>query len=99
MSEAIQQRRYLVFGSILLLIFSFAAALTITTLGASDQLAIISVIIFSITLIILLFNTTLLCGTNGGAKVLATARTLLWFSFFLIAVAISLCIALMVRSL
>ena len=98
MSEAIQQRKYLSFGSILLLIFSFAAGLTITMLGASDQLAVISVIVFSITLVILLFNTTLLCGTNGGEKVLAIAKTLLWFSFLLIAAAISLCIVLMVRN-
>ena len=99
MSEGNVQRLYLACGSAFLLIFSFAAAIAITTLSDGVQVEVIAVITLAVTMAILLFNGTLLCGSNGGAKVLATAKTLLWLSFLFMAVAIVLCIVSMSGSL
>jgi hypothetical protein len=90
------QRVYLTCGSVLLLVFSFAIVIAIATLGSGDQPQLLAAIALVATVGILLFNATLLCGTNGGPKVLAAAKVLLWFSFLLAAVAIAFCIASMV---
>jgi|WetSurMetagenome_2_1015567.scaffolds.fasta_scaffold577061_1 hypothetical protein len=99
MVEGNSQRIYLTCGSAFLLVFCFAAMLGIIKVGTGAQVEVIAVIVLSVNMAILLFNVTLLCGSNGGAKVLAAGKTFLWLSFFLIAAAISLCIVLMLRSL
>ena len=99
MSEGNIQRVFLACGSALLLIFSFATAVAIGTFGSGVQFETIAAIALAVTMAILLLNETLLCATNGGQKVLATAKTLLWLSFLLMAVAIGLCIVSMSGSL
>jgi len=99
MSEGNNQRVYLACGSAFLLIFSFATAFGIVTLGDGAQVEVIAVIALAVTMAILLLNGTLLCGTSGGPKVLATAKKLLWLSFLLMVVAIGLCIVSMAGSL
>ena len=99
MSNVNGQRVYLTCGSVFLLIFSFVTVIAIATLGTGGQVQTMAAIALVITVAILLFNATLLCGSNGGTKVLTTAKVLLWFSFLLAAVAIALCIVGMAGSL
>ena len=99
MTEGNSQRVYLTCGSVFLLLFCFATAISIVKLGAGVQVEVIAVITLAVTMAILLFNSTLLCGSNGGPKVLAIGKTLLWLSFLLIAVATILCIVSMAGSL
>jgi hypothetical protein len=99
MVEGNSQRIYMTFGNAFLLVFCFAAILGIIKLGTGAQVELIAVIVLSVNMAILLFNTTLLCASNGGAKVLAAGKTFLWLSFILVAAAISLCIVSMVRNL
>lgn len=99
MSEGNSQRVYLTCGSVFLLHFCFATAIAIVKLGAGVQGEVFAVIALAATMFILLFNFTLLCGSNGGSKVLMIGKTLLWLSFLLIAVAIILCIVSMASSL
>ena len=93
------QRVYLTCGSIFVLIISFALGIAILTLGEGGQDQTMATIASAITVAILLFNVTLICGSNGGTKVLATAKVLLWFSFLLAAIAIAICIGGMAGSL
>ena len=99
MSEGNSQRVYMTCGSVFLLHFCFATAIAIVKLGAGVKAEVFAVIALAVTMAILLFNFTLLCGSDGGSKVLATAKTLLWLSFLLIAVAIVLCVVSMSGSL
>lgn len=99
MTEENGQRVYLTCGSVFLVLFCFAAAIAILRLGAGVRIELIAVIVLAVTMAILLFNSTLLCGSNGGLKVLKISRTLLWLSFFLMTVAIGLCIVSMAGSL
>ena len=93
------QRVYLTCGSVFLLIFCFVTVIAIATLGGGGQEQTMAAIALVVTVAILLFNTTLLCGSNGGTKVLATAKVLLWISFLIAAVAIAICIVGMAGSL
>ncbi len=99
MTEGNSQRMYLTCGSMFLLLFCFTTAIAIVKHGAGVQVEVIAVMALAVTMAILLFNSTLLCGSNGGSKVLAIGKTLLWLSFLLIAVAIVLCIVSMSGSL
>lgn len=99
MSEGIAQRVYLTCGSVFLLVFCFATALAIVKLGTGVQVEVLAVIMLATTMAILLFNSTLLFGGNGGPKVLSIGKALLWVSFLLIAAAIMLCIVSMAGSL
>ena len=99
MSEGNSQRIYLTCGSLFLLVFCFAAALSIVSAGPEDNIVFAAVIALTVTMAVLLFNSTLLFASNGGSKVLATSKVLLWLSFLLIALAIILCIVSMVGSL
>lgn len=99
MSEGNSQRVYLTCGSIFLLVFCFAAALSIVSVGPGDNIVLSAVIVLTVTMAVLLFNSTLLFASNGGSKVLATGKVLLWLSFMLIVLAIILCIVSMVGSL
>lgn len=99
MTDGNGQRVYLTCGSVFLLIFCFVTVIAISTLGTGGQDQTMAAIALVIAVAILLFNATLLCGSNGGAKVLATAKVLLWFTFLLAAVAIAICIVGMAGSL
>ena len=99
MIEGNGQRIYLLCGSVLLLVFSFSAALQIMQHGTGARVELMAIIALAVTMAVLLFNATLLCGSNGGSKVLAAGKALLWLSFLLTAAAISLCIVSMVGSL
>ena len=99
MSEGNSQRIYLTCGGIFLLVFCFAAALSIVSFGPGDNTVLTAVIALTVTMALLLFNSTMLFGSNGGPKVLATGKALLWLSFLLIALAIILCLVSMVGSL
>jgi hypothetical protein len=99
MSEGNIRRIYLTCGSIFLLAFCFAAALSILSLGPGDNTVLIAVIALTVAMAVLLFNTTMLFGSNGGSKVLATGKVLLWLSFLLIVSALILCLVSMVGSL
>ena len=90
---------YLTCGSVFLVCFCFAAAIAIIKFGSGIQVEIIAVMVLAVAMAVLLFNATLLCGSNGGPKVLSTGKTLLWLSFLLTAAAIGLCIASMVGNL
>ena len=93
------QRVYLTCGSIFVLIISFALAIAVLTLGDGGPDQTMVCIALVITIAILLFNVTLICGSNGGTKVLATAKVLLWFSFLFAAIAIAIGIVGMAGSL
>jgi hypothetical protein len=99
MSEGNSQRIFLTCGSILLLVFCFAAALSIVSSGPGDNAVLIAVITLTVAMAVLLFNSTLLCGSNGGSRVLATGKVLLWLSFTLIVSALILCLVSMGGSL
>lgn len=93
------QRVYLTCGSVFLLLFCFATAIAIVEIGSGMQFEVIAVIALAVAMVILLFNSTLLCGSDGGTKILKISKTLLWLSFLLIAAAIGLCIVSMAGSL
>jgi len=93
------QRVYLTCGSVFLLIFCFVTALSIVSFGPGDNAVLIAVIALTVAMAVLLFNSTMLFGSNGGSKVLATGKVLLWLSFLLIVSALILCIVSMVGSL
>ncbi len=99
MSEENIRRIYLTCGSTFLLAFCLAAALSIVTYGPSDNAVMIAVIVLAVSIAVLLFNSTILFGSNGGSKVLATGKVLLWLSFMLMTSAIILCIISMAGSL
>lgn len=99
MSEENIRRIYLTCGSIFLLAFCLAAAFSVVSLGPGDKAVLMAVIALTVAMAVLLFNTTMLFGGNGGSKVLATAKVLLWLSFLLIVSALILCLVSMVASL
>lgn len=99
MSEGNIRRVYLTCGSIFLLVFCFTTALSIVSLGPGDNIVLMAVIVMTVAMVVLLFNTTLLFGSNGGPKVLATGKVLLWLSFLLIMSALILCLVSMAGSL
>ena len=82
-----------------MLMFCFVTALAIVSLGPGDPAVLMAVIALTVSMAVLLFNSTMLFGSHGGAKVLTVARVLLWVSFLLITLAIVLCIGSMVGSL
>ncbi len=99
MSQENSQRVYLTCGSLFLLVFSFTAAWSIVSAGPGDNIALTAVIVLTVAMAVLLFNSTMLFGSNGGSKVLATGKVMLWLSFLLIASALVLCLISMVGSL
>lgn len=99
MSNGSSQRIYLTCGSVFLLVFCFATALSIVSLGPGDSAVMMAVIALTVSMAVLLFNSTMLFGSHGGPKVLTAGKVLLWLSFLLIASAILLCLASMVGSL
>ena len=99
MSEGNIRRIYLTCGSVFLLVLSLAAAISILSLGPGDTIVFIAVIVLTVAMGVLLFNTTMLFGSNGGSDVLTTSKVLLWLSFLLIISALVLCLISMVGSL
>ena len=99
MSEGNIRRIYLTCGSVFLLVLSLAAAISILSLGPGDTIVFIAVIVLTVAMGVLLFNATMLFGSNGGSDVLATSKVLLWLSFLLIISALVLCLISMVGSL
>ncbi len=99
MSDGNSQRVYLTCGSVFLLVFCFATALAIVSLGPGDNLVLMAVIALTVSMAVLLFNSTMLFGSQGGSKVLRAAKVLLWLSYLLIALAILLCLVSMTGSL
>ncbi len=99
MSETNSQRIYLTCGSAFLIFFSFAASIAIVIFGSGHKVEVFAVMALAVTIAVLLFNATMLFGSNGGPKVLASAKVLLWLAFLLIAVAIVLCVISMTTSL
>jgi len=99
MSEGNSRRIYLTCGSVFLLIFCFATALSIVFLGGGDNFVLAAVVVLTVSMAMLLFNSTMLFGSNGGPKILMAGKVLLWLSFLLILLAIILCIVSMVGSL
>ena len=99
MSEGNIRRIYLTCGSVFLLVLSLAAAISILSLGPGDTIVFIAVIVLTVAMGVLLFNATMLFGSNGGSDVLATGKVLLWLSFLLIISALVLCLISMVGSL
>ncbi len=99
MSDGNNQRVYLTCGSVFLLVFCFATALAIVSLGPGDNLVLMAVIALTVSMAVLLFNSTMLFGSQGGSRVLMAGKVLLWVSYVLIALAILLCLVSMTGSL
>ena len=99
MSEGNSRRIYLTCGSVFLLVFCFVTALSIASFGPGDNIVLTAVIALTVSMAVLLFNSTMLFGSNGGSKVLATGKVLLWLSFLLILSALILCVVSMAGSL
>jgi hypothetical protein len=99
MSESNNQRIYLACGTVFLTIFSFAGGMAIVTSAPGGQLEVAAVIALAVSIVVLLFNATLLFASKGGPGILAFAKVLLWLSFLIIATALGLCITSMAGSL
>lgn len=99
MSDSNHQRVYLTCGTVLLIVFAFACAIAIVTVGPGATPEILAVVLLTASMAVLLLNATLLCGTRCGSRMLAAGTALLWLSFVLIFAAVTLCIVSMTGSL
>ena len=67
MQEESSQRVYLTCGSVFLLIFCFAAALSIVSAGPGDNSALTAVIALTVSIAVLLLNSRMLFGSDCQA--------------------------------
>ena len=99
MPDSNNQRIYLACGTAFLTIFSFACGIAIFMFAPGGQLEMAAAIALAASIVVLIFNATLLFATKGGPGILAFGKVLLWLSFLIIATALGLCITSMTGSL
>jgi hypothetical protein len=98
MLEEKQQRTFLVTGSIFLTFINLFTILLLVATEAEGDFIRFAAIGFAISMLLLAFNTTLLCTTQAGQGILKTGRVLLWIGFLLLMCAYVLCIVTFITS-
>ena len=98
MLEEKQQRTFIVTGSIFLTSINLFTILILAAAEAEGDFIPFAAIGFAISMLLLAFNTTLLCATQAGQGILKTGRALLWIGFLLLVCAYVLCIVTFITS-
>ena len=98
MLEEKQQRTFLVTGSIFLTFINLFTILILAVAQAEGDFIRIAAISYAISMLLLAFDTTLLCATQAGQGILKAGRVLLWIGFLLLMCAHVLCIVTYITS-
>ena len=88
-----KQRIYLICGTVFLALVALLVIVLICTFASGTKNDIIAAIALAISVLVLVFNSTLLfTAKNSGPRLLLTGRILLWLAYIIFMVAGILCI-------